>query len=139
MAETKRRERLRRAVASEVRVAMVRREITGAVLAQALGKSEAYVSRRLAGDIAFDVDDLEVVCETLQVKVADLMGHAERGDGSYVSVGSRPLDVTGAGYPVITSGMSGITPHPGHPVLAGAVPIAGIRRSGPRKTEPTGR
>jgi DNA-binding Xre family transcriptional regulator len=101
MAKTKARPRLRESIAGEIRVAMVRRQVTGVTLAQALGKSQAYVSRRLSGDTAFDVDDLETIAATLGVKVADLIGHAERGDGAYVSVGGGHVPVTASSVPMM--------------------------------------
>lgn len=92
MADVQNRPRLRESIAGEIRVAMVRRQVTGAALAQALGKSQAYVSRRLSGETAFDTDDLEVIAGALRVSVADLVGHAERGDGAYVAdSGEHPI------------------------------------------------
>lgn len=121
MADTRTQPRLRETIAAEIRVAMVRRQVTGTALAAALGKSQAYVSRRLSGDTAFDVDDLETIAATLQVKVADMIGHAERGDGTYVSVGNRVQDVTGA---LVT----GTFEMPNHPIVAAAVPLPRPRR-----------
>ena len=45
-------------------------------LAQQLGKSQAFVSRRLRGEIAFDIAELEQIARWLDVPVADLI--AER-------------------------------------------------------------
>lgn len=65
-------------VAAEVRAQLARRQITGASLANAIGKSEMYVSRRLRGDIAFDLVDVEQVARFLGIAIVDLLPAAER-------------------------------------------------------------
>lgn len=64
---------LREYVAEEIRALLARRMANGAKLAAALGKSEMYVSRRLRGETAFDVDDLEKIAGYLGVEVTDLL------------------------------------------------------------------
>ncbi len=65
-------------VAAEVRAQLARRQLTGTALAAAIGKSEMYVSRRLRGGVAFDLEDVEQVARFLGVAVVDLMPAAER-------------------------------------------------------------
>lgn len=65
-------------VAAEVRAQLARRQLPGSALAAAVGKSEMYVSRRLRGDIPFDLIDLEQVAQFLGVAVADLLPATER-------------------------------------------------------------
>jgi transcriptional regulator with XRE-family HTH domain len=65
-------------VAAEVRAQLARRQFTGAALATAINKSEMYVSRRLRGDVAFDLIDLEQIAEFLGLKVAELLPTPER-------------------------------------------------------------
>jgi transcriptional regulator with XRE-family HTH domain len=60
-------------VAEEVRVALARRQMSGVKLAQQIGKSQVYVSRRLRGEVAFDVMDLALVAEALGISVTDLL------------------------------------------------------------------
>lgn len=60
---------LREQVAEEVRVAMARRRITGSALARLLDKDQTWVSRRLRGLVAFDMDDLEAIAEVLNAHV----------------------------------------------------------------------
>ena len=72
MAEMGTAQRLSTAVAEEVRVWMTRRRVNGAGLASAIGRSQAYVSRRLTGDTAFDLDDLERIAVALDVPVKRL-------------------------------------------------------------------
>jgi hypothetical protein len=65
-------------VAAEVRAQLARRQLTGMALANAIGKSEMYVSRRIRGEIAFDLIDVEQVARFLGIAVADLLPAAER-------------------------------------------------------------
>jgi transcriptional regulator with XRE-family HTH domain len=68
-----RRGNLRAYVAEEVRALMARRQVTAVELADRIGRSRTYVGRRLHGETAFDVDDLENIARVLAVEVADLM------------------------------------------------------------------
>lgn len=65
-------------VAAEVRAHLARRQLTGTALATAIGKSEMYVSRRLRGEVAFDLVDVEQAANFLGIAVADLMPATER-------------------------------------------------------------
>jgi transcriptional regulator with XRE-family HTH domain len=60
-------------VAEEIRVAMLRRRMTGAKLAQELGVSAAWVSYRLTGVQPIDLNDLQRIAVVLGVGVLDLM------------------------------------------------------------------
>ena len=60
-------------VAEEIRVAMLRRRITGAKLAQALGVSAAWVSYRLTGTQPIDLNDLQRIADVLGTGVLDLL------------------------------------------------------------------
>ncbi len=53
---------------------MGRRRATQADLAEALGKSQPYVSRRLSGEVPFDIDDLYRLADYFGVEVTDLLG-----------------------------------------------------------------
>lgn len=52
---------------------MGRQRATQADLAEALGKSQAYVSRRLNGEVPFDVDDLFRLAVFFDVEVTELL------------------------------------------------------------------
>lgn len=65
-------------VAAEVRAQLARGQYTGVALAQAIGKSEMYVSRRLRGKVPFDLADLDQIAKFLGVAVHDLMPAPER-------------------------------------------------------------
>lgn len=39
---------------------------------------QPYISRRMTGEIAFDLDDLERIADVLGVRVSDLLSLAER-------------------------------------------------------------
>jgi transcriptional regulator with XRE-family HTH domain len=65
-------------VAAEVRAHLARRQLTGTALAAAIGKSEMYVSRRLRGEVAFDLVDVEQAAKFLGITAADLLSAPER-------------------------------------------------------------
>ena len=52
-------------VAATVRAEVARRRVTQGALAEVLGMSQAAVSRRLSGAVAFDVEELSVVAAHL--------------------------------------------------------------------------
>lgn len=56
-------------VAREVRAEMGRQRVAGSALAKHLGVSDMYISRRLNGDVPFDLADLEKVADALSVPV----------------------------------------------------------------------
>lgn len=60
-------------VAGEVRAEMARARISGVALAGHLGKSHAYVSRRLTGVVPFNVAELQKIAEILGVPVEQLL------------------------------------------------------------------
>lgn len=64
---------LRERVAEEVRALLARRMMTGADLATAIGRSPMYVSRRIRGEVAFDLDDMERLAGVFGIDVADLL------------------------------------------------------------------
>lgn len=64
---------LRAHVAEEVRALLGRRRMTNVELAAQLGKSRTYVGRRLSGETAFDLDDLEHIARILRVRVGQLL------------------------------------------------------------------
>lgn len=66
-------------VAEEIRVAMVRRGFNGAKLARALGVSAAWVSYRLTGAQAIDLDDLARISSVLGVSPMDLIPRESSG------------------------------------------------------------
>jgi DNA-binding Xre family transcriptional regulator len=66
-------QRLSVQVAEEVRSWMARRRVSGVKLAERIGRTQQYVSRRLNGDVAFDLDDLGHIAIALDVGIADLL------------------------------------------------------------------
>jgi len=52
---------------------MGRRNVTQVQMALALGRTQAAVSRRLTGRVAFDVEELSAVAVVLDTTVAHLM------------------------------------------------------------------
>lgn len=71
---------LRVHMAEEIRALMARRRISGVGLAARINRSQSYVSRRLTGEVPFDVDDLEAIAVALGVTAAKLVSSA--GEGS---------------------------------------------------------
>lgn len=69
---------LSEAVAEEIRVAMVRRRVSGAKLAKELGVSAAWVSYRLTGVQPIDLNDLERIASVLGVTAVDLFPRSRR-------------------------------------------------------------
>jgi transcriptional regulator with XRE-family HTH domain len=59
---------------AEVRGHMARVGMTQAQLGEAIGLAQTAVSRRLSGEIAFDVTELHKIAEVLGVPVAELLG-----------------------------------------------------------------
>ena len=57
-------------VAAEVRAEMARQRISGRQAARRLGWTQPYLSRRLTGDIPFDVADLADLADLLGVQVS---------------------------------------------------------------------
>ncbi len=67
-------------VAASVRAEMARRRVTQSDVAKALGMKQTAVSRRLTGQVPFDVNELTAVAAFLGVPVAALLGaHAVVG------------------------------------------------------------
>ena len=64
---------LREIVAEAIRREMGAQRLSGAKLAQAMGKSDMYVSRRLSADTALDLDDLQAIAAELGVPVSRLI------------------------------------------------------------------
>ena len=63
----------RAAVSTTIRVTLARQRRSGRHLAQVLGMSAGAWHRRMAGAVAWDVDDLAGIARELGVPVADLV------------------------------------------------------------------
>lgn len=60
------------AVAEEIRAWQGRRRVSGVRLAAAIGKSQPYVSLRLSGKRPWNLNELEIIAETLGVDITML-------------------------------------------------------------------
>lgn len=58
---------------ANVRAEMARRDMNQSALAAQLGMSQSMLSNRLAGNVAFDVDELARVAGVLEVPLATLL------------------------------------------------------------------
>lgn len=74
--------RLRERTAEEIRVILARRKKSAAELARSLSWKQPYLSRRMTGEIAFDLDDLEVIARELGVTVIELLGQSSQDRGA---------------------------------------------------------
>lgn len=63
-------------LAAEVRAEMARQQINQQTLAQRLGRSQQWLSRRVTGEVPFDVADLSALSDALGVGPIDLLGRA---------------------------------------------------------------
>lgn len=61
---------------------LARRRMSAAELARRTGIKTSTMSRRMTGETAFDLDDLEVIAAALGITVADLMHGATSANGS---------------------------------------------------------
>lgn len=65
---------LRQAVAGHVRAEMARVRVSQSELARRLGEGQPWVNRRVNGDVALDVDDIERISAALDVPTTKLLG-----------------------------------------------------------------
>lgn len=80
-------------VAEEIRVLIARRRITASELARKAGMTQRSISRRITGEKAIDMDDLEKIAAALEVEIGDLLPKpAHRDDGGQ---SSRPRNTYG--------------------------------------------
>lgn len=68
----------REAIAEEIRVMLARRKMNASELARRMGVTQPYISRRLTGDIALDVDDLVRIAAVLGMEIAEFFPRAGR-------------------------------------------------------------
>jgi transcriptional regulator with XRE-family HTH domain len=61
------------AVAAEVRAHMGRRNLRQVHLAQAIGQNTMWLSRRLSGEVSFSIEDLERICQILNIDMVALI------------------------------------------------------------------
>ena len=67
-----------RAVSAQVRSSMARQRISGAQLADMIGRSQSYISKRLRDESSFTANDCESICEALGEDLAQLVVAAAR-------------------------------------------------------------
>ena len=71
-------ERNEAVVSARLRELLAARGISEVELARRMGFTQSYVSRRMRGEVAWDVDDLNRIAGHLGVPVADLTAGATR-------------------------------------------------------------
>ena len=67
---------LREAVAAELRSELARNRISASKVAFAIGKDQPWISRRLTGQVAFDLDDLDAITQVMGISPSELMAAA---------------------------------------------------------------
>jgi transcriptional regulator with XRE-family HTH domain len=65
--------RTQQAVATEIRVTMLRRGVNQTELAQRLGHDQTWLSKRLKGRTTLSIDDLDQIARAIGVEMIDLM------------------------------------------------------------------
>lgn len=65
--------RLSQVVTEEIRAQMARKRVSQHALANRLGWTQAYLSRRLTGDVSLSFDDAEVIAAELDTSVFQLV------------------------------------------------------------------
>ena len=84
---------MRELVAEELRVLLARRRMSASELGRRIGVTQPYISRRLTGEIAFDLDDLQRIADAMEVTIADLLPKSQRTvtNGSLGSLADTPV------------------------------------------------
>jgi transcriptional regulator with XRE-family HTH domain len=72
---------MREYVSEELRALFARRRLSASQVARELGWKQMYLSRRMTGATAFDVDDLDALASYLQVDVRELFPGRSVGGG----------------------------------------------------------
>lgn len=67
-----------RAVSDEIRLALARRRVSGSQIAEKIGRSQSYVSKRLRNDASFTANDVELICRVLHEDLLKLITAAVR-------------------------------------------------------------
>jgi transcriptional regulator with XRE-family HTH domain len=66
------------AISDEIRLAMTRRRVSGSQVAEMIGRSQSYISKRLRNESAFSPDDVESICRVLGEDLLALVIRAAR-------------------------------------------------------------
>ena len=109
-------------VAEEIRVMLARKRLTATDLARKTGMTQRSISRRITGEKAIDMHDLERIAHALDVDIHDLL--PARGV-NYASSPATPRTMP--------------APAPRHPVTVGQTATAvavRTRTNGPRTSRP---
>lgn len=101
---------LREQVAEEVRALLARKRMTGADMAVAIERSPMYVSRRVRGEVPFDLDDIQRIAEVLGVEIGELFPH--RGEGANRDFDVAPAERTVTERHSFVSLAEGVKPRP---------------------------
>jgi transcriptional regulator with XRE-family HTH domain len=95
-------------VAGEIRAWMGRRGENQTRLAEAMGLTQSQVSKRLRGQIAFDIEELELAARFLGCEVQELLG-APPGYDPSPHPGGEPGQLPAERKPVRHTGLEPVT------------------------------
>ncbi|AYF29265.1 hypothetical protein CSH63_17695 [Micromonospora tulbaghiae] len=70
--------RLRERAAEEIRVLLARKRMSATELARRAGMKQSTLARRMTGEVAFNLDELELIADALNVPVLSLLPAALR-------------------------------------------------------------
>lgn len=97
---------MRERIAEEIRALLARKRVSASKLARLMGVTQPYISRRLTGETALDVDDLDRIARALEVTVVDLLPREIRSQTTVAKVqmavrpmSGRPRDSRPTGHP----------------------------------------
>lgn len=78
-------------VAGEVRAELARQQRYGTWMAKQMGMTQSAWSRRVTGDLPFDIDELERVAAILNVPISQFLGWSRGQMSAYLTSGTRQL------------------------------------------------
>lgn len=112
-------------VATEIKVQMARADVRQSQLAREIGKTEQWLSVRLRGRQAIDVNDLSLIAKGLGVGVHDLLPTPDDARGAAQALNTHGYATLPVGSQITTRPRSNRPP--GHPDSATS---PGVHRTG---------
>jgi transcriptional regulator with XRE-family HTH domain len=104
MAPTSQEQRLHDRVVKQIKSLMIWHDLTAVKLAELAGMKQAYLSRRMTGEILFDVEDLAAIAAALGIHPRELIpeGEPARAAAQQPRILTRSRRLTGS-YPIATT------------------------------------
>lgn len=85
--------------ARELKILLTSRDMNATELARRIGKNQAWIQRRMAGDVAFDLEDLEKIAAVFEIGPLELLSLVGSGTTLryHPAAVSRPPNRPGGG------------------------------------------